>query len=73
MKTLYFIHWVALLFVIIGALNTGMIGFFNIDVITGIFGGDFQFARIIFAIIGLAGIWSMIFLFKKIAYKEPKE
>ncbi len=54
------VHWIALILVIIGALNWGMVGFFGIDVITGIFRGSI-IARIIFAIVGLAGIWSFYF------------
>jgi len=53
------INWIALILVIIGALNWGMVGFFGIDVITGLFGPTV--ARIIFAIVGLAGLWSISF------------
>ena len=56
------IHWIALILVIIGALNWGMIGFFQIDVISSIFGGPYQVgSRIIFALVGLAGLWSFYF------------
>jgi uncharacterized protein len=64
------IHYIALILVIIGALNWGLVGFFNIDVISGIFGGPFQIHRIIFALIGLAGLWSFSF-FKKLSYVPP--
>lgn len=49
------IHWIALILVIIGALNWGMIGFFKIDVVSSIFSAPIS--RVIFAIVGLAGIW----------------
>lgn len=53
------ISWIAMILVIIGALNWGLIGFFDIDVISRIFG---QIGgRVIFAIIGLAGIWGFSF------------
>jgi len=58
MKT---VHLTALILVIIGALNLGIIGFFDIDVIKGIFGGSFAVSHIIFAIIGIAGLWSLWF------------
>ena len=58
------INFIALLLVIIGALNWGLIGFFRIDAVSGIFGGSFQASRIIFALVGLAGLWSFSF-FKK--------
>ena len=61
------IHWIALILVIIGALNWGMWGFFQIDVIASIFGGaSAPISRIIYAIVGLAGIWCFS-LFKILA------
>lgn len=55
------IHWIALILVIVGALNWGMIGFFGIDVVGGIFGHMSVVSRIIYALVGLAGIWSFYF------------
>ena len=48
----------ALTLVIIGALNWGLIGFFDFDLVTTLFGGRMYWvARVIFALVGLAGIW----------------
>ncbi|MDD3394703.1 MAG: DUF378 domain-containing protein [Clostridia bacterium] len=59
MKTLNFL---ALTLVIIGALNWGLIGFFGYDVVTSIFGGSmFWVSRVIFGLVGLAGLWSLAF------------
>lgn len=55
------IHWIAMILVIIGALNWGMIGFFNINVIGLIFKASPGTARIIYAIVGLAGLWCFSF------------
>jgi uncharacterized membrane protein YuzA (DUF378 family) len=55
------IHWIALILVIIGALNWGIIGFFNINVIDLIFRGSPGVARVIYAIVGLAGLWCITF------------
>lgn len=61
------IHWLALILVIIGALNWGMWGFFQIDVISAIFGGARTMAsRVTFALVGLAGLWCFS-LFKMLA------
>ncbi|MFZ0565721.1 MAG: DUF378 domain-containing protein [Chlamydiales bacterium] len=61
------IHWIALILVIIGALNWGMVGFFQINVISSIFGGDSAaISRIIYALVGLSGLWCFSF-FKIIA------
>ncbi|MCC5832680.1 MAG: DUF378 domain-containing protein [Chlamydiales bacterium] len=61
------IHWIALILVIIGALNWGMWGFFQIDVVASIFDGPSSaISRIIYALVGLAGIWCFS-LFKILA------
>lgn len=61
------IHWIALILVIIGALNWGMVGFFQINVVSAIFGGNSAVvSRIIYCLVGLAGIWCF-YLFKYLA------
>ena len=51
--------WLALCVLIIGAVNWGLIGFFQFDLIAGVFGGqDSWFSRILYAIVGIAGIYS---------------
>ena len=57
-KTLNFI---ALTLVIIGALNWGLIGFFNVNVVNMLFGGWEWLERIIYALVGVAGIYSFTF------------
>jgi uncharacterized membrane protein YuzA (DUF378 family) len=55
-----FLDWFALTLVIIGALNWGLVGFFNFDLISAVFGGGSHFiARTIFALVGLAGLYSL--------------
>lgn len=50
----------ALTLVIVGALNWGLIGFFNFDLVTTLFHGSlFWVARVIFALVGLAGVWCL--------------
>ncbi|SER77807.1 hypothetical protein SAMN04487944_1103 [Gracilibacillus ureilyticus] len=56
----------ALLLIIIGALNWGLIGLFQFDLVATLFGGGSQeglFARIIYTIVGIAGLISIAFLF----------
>jgi len=56
----------ALVLVIIGALNWGSIGLFGVDIIGTLFGGQLSMvSRIIYAIVGLAGLWSITLLFKE--------
>ena len=57
---------IILILVIIGALNWGFIGFFGYDVVSSILGPNLEVvSRIIFAIVGLAGLYSIGFLFEK--------
>ncbi|MEA4987836.1 DUF378 domain-containing protein [Anaerovorax sp. IOR16] len=54
-----------LVLVIIGAVNWGLIGFFGYDLVGSIFGGQLALiSRIIFAIVGLAGIYAISFFFR---------
>lgn len=53
----------ALVLVIIGALNWGLIGLFQFDLVATIFGGtDAILSRIVYGLVGLAGIYSIKFL-----------
>lgn len=55
----------ALILVIIGAINWGSIGLFGFDLVGSLFGGQgAMFSRIIFTIVGLAGLWAITILFK---------
>ena len=50
---------IALVLIIVGALNWGLIGFFNFNLVETIFGGFNAIARIIYALVGIAGIWGI--------------
>ena len=55
---------VSLISIIIGAVNWGLIGFFNLDVVSAIFGNMSMITRIIFAVVGIAGIYSLVLFWK---------
>ncbi|HEY9576869.1 MAG TPA: DUF378 domain-containing protein [Pseudobacillus sp.] len=55
----------ALAFTIIGALNWGLIGLFQFDLVASLFGGqDSVISRIVYIIVGLAGLINLGLLFK---------
>lgn len=57
---------IALILVIIGALNWGSIGIFKFDIVGWICGGTYGIvSRIIFTIVALAGIWCISLLFRE--------
>ena len=56
---------IALLFTIIGAINWGLIGFFQYDLVAAIFGSqDSALSRIIYGIVGISGLINLGLLFK---------
>lgn len=65
-----FLDWIALTLVIIGAINWGLVGFFQFDLIATFFGGMSSWiSRIIYGLIGLSGIYTLN-LYRKLDYKE---
>ncbi len=57
---------IALILTIIGAINWGSIGLFQFDIVGFLFGGQGSIiSRIIFTLVGLAGIWCIRILFKE--------
>lgn len=62
---------IALALTIIGALNWGSIGLFQFDIVGWICGGSGSlWARIIFTLVGLAGIWCISLLFSSPRERE---
>ena len=62
MKT---IGMIAFILVIVGALNWGLWGFFQFDLVAWLFDGQTGwFSRIIYALVGLSGLWCLRFLGK---------
>ncbi|MEK6928166.1 MAG: DUF378 domain-containing protein [Nanoarchaeota archaeon] len=57
------VDWIARVLVIIGALNWGL-AVFDVNVVASIFGAG-TVATIIYALVGLSGIWEIIALFKE--------
>jgi len=56
---------IALLLAIVGALNWGGIGLFGFDTVAFLFGGQMAIlARVIYALVGLAGLWCVTLLFR---------
>lgn len=55
---------IALILVIIGGLNWGLIGFFQFNLVNSIFGDYSILSRIIYALVGLAAIYSISFFMK---------
>lgn len=60
------INKIALAIVIIGALNWGAIGLFSFDAVAWLFGGAGAIiSRIVYTLVGIAGIWCIGLLFDR--------
>ena len=58
---------IALALLVIGGLNWGLVGIFQFDLVAWLFGGqDAVLSRIIYALVGLAGLWCISVLFRRI-------
>ena len=54
-----------LILLIIGGINWGLVGFFNYNLVSAIFGGNLGIiSRIIYAVVGLSALYAISFLFR---------
>lgn len=53
------IDYIALVLVIVGAINWGLIGFFSFDLVRAIFGDMTLISRIIYALVGISGLYAL--------------
>jgi uncharacterized protein len=67
------IQRIALVLTIIGAINWGLIGFFQFNLVASIFGNS-ALARIIYGLVGVAGLLNLGLLFRanESLEKEPE-
>ena len=56
-----FLKYSALTIAIIGAVNWGLIGFFNVNLVSMIFGSMSWLSRIIYGLVGICGIYLLSF------------
>lgn len=57
------IDTIALILIIIGAINWGLIGIFNFNLVDTIFGAMSVISRIIYILVGISGLWGIKLLF----------
>lgn len=65
---------ICLALVIVGALNWGLVGLFQFDLVAWLFGSSASLiSRIVYIVIALAGIWCITILFKRITSRDMSE
>jgi uncharacterized membrane protein YuzA (DUF378 family) len=55
----------ALILAIIGCLNWALVGLFQFDLVAWLFGVGAVLSRIIYVVIGLAGVWCISFFLRR--------
>lgn len=55
------IDYLALVLVVIGAVNWGLIGFFEFDLVRFLFGDMSILSRIVYVLVGISGLYSLSF------------
>lgn len=56
----------ALILSIVGSLNWGLVGIFKFDLVAWLFGGQTSVvSRIVYTLVGLAGLWCISILFRR--------
>ena len=62
---------IALILAIVGCINWGLVGLFQFDLVAWLFGGTGALlSRLVFAVVGLAGLWCISFLFRRKAVMD---
>ena len=54
---------IALVLIIIGAINWGLVGIFNFNLVDTLFGAMSWFSRVIYILVGISGLWGIKLLF----------
>lgn len=54
---------IALVLIIVGALNWGLIALFNFDLVAALFGDMSIISRIVYGLVGFSGLWGIKLLF----------
>ena len=57
------INKIALTLMVIGALNWGLIGLFQFDLVATLFGDMSVLSRVVYALVGISGLWGIKMLF----------
>ena len=63
------LDWVALILMIAGGLNWGLVGAFDINLVSAVFGEQTSLTRFVYALVGLASLWGIYLLTKLAASK----
>ena len=58
-KNMNVIDWVAYLLVVVGALNWGLVGALDFNLVTTLFGASI-ITKVVYILVGLSGLWMLV-------------
>ena len=58
------VDWIALVLMIIGGLNWGLVGLADLDLVAALFGEMSAMSRIVYVLVGLAAIYGIYMAFR---------
>jgi uncharacterized membrane protein YuzA (DUF378 family) len=65
------VDYIAMVLLIVGGLNWGMVGLFGVDVVASLFGTESPVSRVIYTLVGLAAVYSIWLSSKMATSKRP--
>lgn len=54
------IDWIAMILLIIGGLNWGLVGLFNMDLVATLFGAKTMLSRTVYTLVGISALYELI-------------
>ena len=60
MKKLNALDWTALILVVVGGLNWGLVGLLNFDLVATIFGDMSMLSRIVYSLVGFSAVYVVV-------------
>ncbi len=64
MNKLNALDWIALILIVVGGLNWGLVGIFSFDLVAAIFGDMSAISRIVYILVGLSALYTIFILGK---------
>ena len=53
------LDWIAQLLLIVGGINWGLVGLFDLDLVAALFGPGSGISRIIYILVGVSALWGL--------------
>ena len=68
-KRMNAVDWIAMVLLIIGGLNWGLVALFEFDLVAAMFGDMSVLARVVYALVGLAALYSIYLSARKLPHR----